>query len=129
VLARQTSADVVLATGRSDYPNQVNNLLAFPYLFRGALDVRANTINEEMKLAAAQAIAALARQPVTADAGFDAAGVTFGPAYLIPKPFDRRLLPEVAAGVAGAALRTGVAGISLNLGEYREDLRRLAVSL
>jgi malate dehydrogenase (oxaloacetate-decarboxylating)(NADP+) len=129
VLARQTSADVVLATGRSDYPNQVNNLLAFPYLFRGALDVRASTINEEMKLAAAQAIAALARQPVTADAGFDAAGVTFGPAYLIPKPFDRRLLPEVAAGVAGAALRTGVAGISLNLGEYREVLRRLAVSL
>jgi malate dehydrogenase (oxaloacetate-decarboxylating)(NADP+) len=129
VLARQTSADVVLATGRSDYPNQVNNLLAFPYLFRGALDVRASTINEEMKLAAAQAIAALARQPVTADAGFDAAGVTFGPAYLIPKPFDRRLLPEVAAGVAGAALRTGVAAISLNLGEYREDLRRLAVSL
>jgi malate dehydrogenase (oxaloacetate-decarboxylating)(NADP+) len=129
VLARQTSADVVLATGRSDYPNQVNNLLAFPYLFRGALDVRASTINEEMKLAAAQAIAALARQPVTADAGFDAAGVTFGPAFLIPKPFDRRLLPEVAAGVAGAALRTGVAGISLNLGEYREVLRRLAVSL
>jgi malate dehydrogenase (oxaloacetate-decarboxylating)(NADP+) len=129
VLARQTSADVVLATGRSDYPNQVNNLLAFPYLFRGALDVRASTINEEMKLAAAQAIAALARQPVTADAGFDAAGVTFGPAFLIPKPFDRRLLPEVAAGVAGAALRTGVAAVSLHLDEYREDLRRLAVSL
>jgi malate dehydrogenase (oxaloacetate-decarboxylating)(NADP+) len=129
VLARQTSADVVLATGRSDYPNQVNNLLAFPYLFRGALDVRASMINEEMKLAAAEAIAALARQPVTADAGFDAAGATFGPAYLIPKPFDRRLLPEVAAGVAGAAMRTGVAAVSLHLDEYREDLRRLAVSL
>jgi malate dehydrogenase (oxaloacetate-decarboxylating)(NADP+) len=129
VLARQTSADVVLATGRSDYPNQVNNLLAFPYLFRGALDVRASMINEEMKLAAARAIAALARQPVTADAGFDAAGLTFGPGYLIPKPFDRRLLPEVAAGVAGAGLRTGVAAVSLHLGGYREDLRRLAVSL
>jgi malate dehydrogenase (oxaloacetate-decarboxylating)(NADP+) len=129
VLARQTSADVVLATGRSDYPNQVNNLLAFPYLFRGALDVRASMINEEMKLAAAEAIAALARQPVTADAGFDAAGATFGPAYLIPKPFDRRLLPEVAAGVAAAAMRTGVAAVSLHLDEYREDLRRLAVSL
>jgi malate dehydrogenase (oxaloacetate-decarboxylating)(NADP+) len=129
VLARQTSADVVLATGRSDYPNQVNNLLAFPYLFRGALDVRASMINEEMKLAAAEAIAALARQPVTADAGFDAAGATFGPAYLIPKPFDRRLLPEVAAGVAAAAMRTGVAAVSLHLDEYREGLRRLAVSL
>jgi len=129
VLARQTSADVVLATGRSDYPNQVNNLLAFPYLFRGALDVRASMVNEEMKLAAAQAIAALARQPVTADAGFDAAGLSFGPAYLIPKPFDRRLLPEVAAGVAEAALRTGVAAVGLHVGEYREDLRRLAMSL
>ncbi|HEU4397168.1 MAG TPA: cyclic nucleotide-binding domain-containing protein [Actinomycetota bacterium] len=129
MLARKTSPDVVLATGRSDYPNQVNNLLAFPYLFRGALDVRASMINEEMKLAAARAIAELARQPINADAGFDGAGLTFGPAYLIPKPFDRRLLPEVGAGVAGAALRTGVAAVGLPLGEYCEDLRRLALSL
>ncbi len=103
--------DAIVATGRSDYPNQVNNVLGFPYIFRGALDVRATTINEEMKVAAAEALAALAREDVPDEVAAAYQGVRpkFGPHYIIPVPFDSRLLSEVPAAVAKAAMETGVA--------------------
>jgi malic enzyme/CRP-like cAMP-binding protein len=123
-LAVTTRNDVVMATGRSDYPNQVNNVIAFPYIFRGALDVRARAINEEMKLAATAAIAALAREPVTAEAGLEVSTLSFGRAYLIPKPFDRRLLARVPVAVAEAAARTGMARAALDPEQYRARLAR-----
>ena len=100
-----------MVTGRSDYPNQINNVLGFPYLFRGALDVRATTINTEMKVAAANALAMLAREPVPDDvkALYPDETLEFGTGYIIPKPFDRRLKDIVPAAVAEAARRTGVA--------------------
>ena len=103
----------VMVTGRSDYPNQINNVLGFPYLFRGALDVRATTINTEMKVAAANALAMLAREPVPDDvkAIYPNEPLEFGTQYIIPKPFDRRLMKIVPAAVAEAARRTGVARI------------------
>jgi malate dehydrogenase (oxaloacetate-decarboxylating)(NADP+) len=107
-----TRADVIMATGRSDYPNQVNNVLGFPFIFRGALDVRATTINEEMKLAAVHALAALAREEVpeeVARAYDDGDDLRFGPRYIIPKPFDHRALMRVAPAVARAAMDSGVA--------------------
>lgn len=110
-VANAARDDLIMATGRSDFPNQVNNVLGFPFIFRGALDVRATAINEEMKLAAAKALAALAREPVT-DEVKKAYGVTqmeFGPEYIIPKPTDSRLLGIVSAAVAQAAVDTGVA--------------------
>jgi malate dehydrogenase (oxaloacetate-decarboxylating)(NADP+) len=122
-LAVSTRADVVMATGRSDYPNQVNNVIAFPYIFRGALDARARGINEDMKLAATAAIAALAKEPPAAEAGVEP--LSFGRGYLIPKPFDPRLLARVPAAVAEAAVRTGVARVALDPGEYRARLARL----
>jgi malate dehydrogenase (oxaloacetate-decarboxylating)(NADP+) len=125
-LARTTRGDVIMATGRSDHPNQVNNVLAFPYLFRGALDSRARAIDEGMKRAASDAIAALARRPVTEEAGFDGGDLAFGRDYLIPKPFDRRLLPEVATAVAAAAQEGGLARRPLDLDDYRRHLERLA---
>ena len=126
--ALATRGDVMMATGRSDYPNQVNNVIAFPYVFRGALDARARAINEDMKRAATAAVAALAREPITAAAGLEATGLSFGRTYLIPKPFDRRLLERVPAAVAEAAVRSGVARIALDLEAYRERLARLARS-
>ncbi len=103
--------DVIMATGRSDYPNQVNNVLGFPFIFRGALDIRARAINEEMKLAAAYALAELARQPMPAEvaAAYGGQHFEFGPEYIIPKPFDSRVLPNVAMAVAKAGVETGVA--------------------
>ena len=100
-----------MVTGRSDYPNQINNVLGFPYLFRGALDVRATTINTEMKVAAANALAMLARESVPDDvkALYPDETLEFGTGYIIPKPFDRRLKDIVPAAVAEAARRTGVA--------------------
>jgi len=114
----------VMVTGRSDYPNQINNVLGFPYLFRGALDVRARTINKEMKVAAAEALAALAREPVPEDvkALYPNETLEFGTGYIIPKPFDRRLFVEVSYAVAAAAVKTGVAQISVDLAQYREEL-------
>jgi len=111
-LAMQTRDDLIMATGRSDHPNQINNVLGFPYLFRGALDVRATTFNEEMMLAAAQTLATLARQGVP-DVVLRAYGrkdrLNFGPEYIIPKPFDPRLIEWIPAAVARAAMATGVA--------------------
>jgi malate dehydrogenase (oxaloacetate-decarboxylating)(NADP+) len=124
--ARAARRDVIMATGRSDYPNQVNNVLGFPFIFRGALDVRATCINEEMKLAATRALAALAREDVP-DAVCRAYGVErlrFGPDYIIPKPFDSRVLVWVASAVAEAAMASGAAGEPVGLEEYRERLER-----
>jgi malate dehydrogenase (oxaloacetate-decarboxylating)(NADP+) len=116
----------IMVTGRSDYPNQINNVLGFPYLFRGALDVRATTINKEMKVAAADALANLARQSVPEDikALYPNENLEFGPGYIIPKPFDRRLFVEVSFAVAKAAIETGVARLKVDLDEYRADLKR-----
>lgn len=110
-LAIEARPEIVMATGRSDYPNQVNNVLGFPFIFRGALDVRASRINEEMKVAAVKAIQALAKEPVPQQV-LDACGLTeleFGPDYIIPKPMDSRLLGAVSAAVARAAVDSGVA--------------------
>ncbi len=118
--------DVIIATGRSDYPNQVNNVLGFPFIFRGALDVRATCINEEMKQAAARALADLAKEDVP-DSVMKAYGVSklhFGPEYLIPKPFDHRVLISEAAAVAQAAMDTGVARHPIDIDEYKEELER-----
>lgn len=114
-VANAARDDLIMATGRSDFPNQVNNVLGFPFIFRGALDVRATAINEEMKLAAAKALAALAKEPVTEEVK-KAYGVTemeFGPDYIIPKPTDSRLLGIVSTAVAQAAIDTGVARLPL----------------
>jgi len=119
--------DVIMATGRSDYPNQVNNVLGFPFIFRGALDVHATAINEEMKLAATRALAALAKEDVP-DSVCQAYGVErirFGAEYIIPKPFDPRVLVWEASAVARAAMETGVAQTPLDIDEYRERLERL----
>lgn len=109
--AMATRDDLVYATGRSDYPNQINNVLGFPYIFRGALDCRARCINEDMKLAAARAIAHIARQPVPDElaAMYGVDSLRFGPGYILPKPFDRRLLSVVSPAVAVAAMNSGVA--------------------
>ena len=121
----------VMVTGRSDYPNQINNVLGFPYLFRGALDARATTINMEMKVAAARALAALARKPVTDEvkALYPGEELVFGDGYIIPKPFDRRLLVEVSWAVAEAAVRSGVSRNDIDLAAYRIVLERRAASL
>ncbi|MEI4471109.1 NADP-dependent malic enzyme [Frigidibacter sp. MR17.24] len=110
-LAREVAPDAIICTGRSDYPNQVNNVLCFPFIFRGALDVGAITINDEMKIACIEGIAALARTTTSAEAAAAYSGekLSFGPDYLIPKPFDPRLMGVVASAVAKAAMETGVA--------------------
>ncbi len=118
--------DAIVATGRSDYPNQVNNVLGFPYIFRGALDVRASGINEEMKVAAAKALAQLAREEVPEDVlrAYGRSNLKFGPNYIIPKPFDNRVLYYVAPAVADAAVRSGVARERIEIGQYRDHLYR-----
>ncbi len=110
-LAMATRDDIIMATGRSDFPNQVNNVLGFPYIFRGALDVRATSINEEMKLAASKAIAALAKEPVPdiVNKAYGDDKITFGKTYLIPKPLDPRLITTIAPAVAKAAMESGIA--------------------
>ena len=122
--ARQARKDAVIATGRSDFPNQVNNVLGFPFIFRGALDVRAKKINGDMEMAATRALAALAKEEVP-DAVMRAYGLErlrFGPEYLIPKPFDPRVLLWVAPAVAWAAVGSGVAGRVIDVDEYRAQL-------
>lgn len=116
----------VMVTGRSDYPNQINNVLGFPYLFRGALDVRARTINTEMKVAAAHALAELAQKPVPEDVAklYPNEKLVFGAGYIIPKPFDKRLFVEVSYAVAEAAVKGGVAQIDVDLAAYRKILEK-----
>ena len=124
--AKAARPDVIMATGRSDYPNQVNNVLGFPFIFRGALDVRARTINDEMKIAATRALAAVAKEDVP-DVVLRAYGVNrlhFGPDYIIPKPFDPRVLLFEASAVAQAAMETGVAQVKVDIEAYREQLIR-----
>lgn len=115
---------VIMATGRSDYPNMVNNVLGFPFIFRGALDVRASDINEEMKVAAAEALAELARQdvPDAVRSAYEDQPLQYGPEYIIPKPVDTRVLFEVAPAVAEAAMESGVARTELDIDEYPEEL-------
>jgi len=117
--------DAIMATGRSDYPNQVNNVLGFPFIFRGALDVRARGINADMMLAATRALAELAREevPDTVRGAYEGSEFSFGPQYLIPKPFDHRVLFHVAPAVAKAAMDSGVARIEVDLSEYSDRLR------
>jgi malate dehydrogenase (oxaloacetate-decarboxylating)(NADP+) len=118
--------DAIVATGRSDYPNQVNNVLGFPFIFRGALDVRATTINDEMKLAATRALAALAKEDVPDSVlrAYSIDRLEFGRNYIIPKPFDPRVLIWEASAVAQAAMETGVARQPVDLKQYREDLEK-----
>ncbi len=124
-LAMATRKDVIMATGRSDYPNQVNNVLGFPYIFRGALDVQATGINEEMKLAAVHAIADLAKEPVPEAVilAYNLKNLSFGRDYFIPKPFDNRLITRVSIAVAKAAMQSGIAGKPINdFEEYENNL-------
>lgn len=123
-LAKQTRPDAIVATGRSDYPNQINNVLGFPFIFRGALDVRASNINDEMKLAAARSLAALAKEDVP-DIVLRVYGqdkLMFGPDYIIPTPFDPRVLLWEAPAVAKAAMESGVARKEIDIDEYRDQL-------
>jgi malate dehydrogenase (oxaloacetate-decarboxylating)(NADP+) len=125
---RKVRKDAIVGTGRSDYPNQINNVLCFPFIFRGALDAGATTINEAMKLACVRALADLARQEIPAEvaAAYGATGLRFGPEYLIPRPFDPRLLGAIAPAVAQAAIDSGVATRAIpDIDAYREGLRRM----
>jgi malate dehydrogenase (oxaloacetate-decarboxylating)(NADP+) len=125
--AMSTRDDLIFATGRSDYPNQINNVLGFPFIFRGALDVRASSINEEMKLAASKALAALAKEPVPASVlkAYNIEKLTFGKDYIIPKPVDPRLISSVAIAVAKAAIETGVAKFPItDWDAYKKSLDR-----
>ncbi len=123
-VAKKTRADVIMATGRSDFPNQVNNVLGFPFIFRGALDVRASKINEEMKLAAAHALAELAKEPVpdSIASAYGLDSLEFGAEYIIPKPLDHRVIRKVAVAVAEAAMKTGVARSPRDLDVYVREL-------
>ena len=122
--AKAARDDVIMATGRSDYPNQVNNVLGFPFIFRGALDVQAKTINEEMKIAASNALAKLAKEDVPDEvmSVYGATHLEFGPDYIIPKPFDPRVLIWEASAVAQAAMDTGVAEKIIDIDEYKDQL-------
>lgn len=130
--AVETRDDIIMATGRSDYPNQINNVLGFPFIFRGALDVRASEINEEMKLAASKALAELAKEPVPEEVNiaFKIQNLKFGKEYIIPKPTDPRLIERVSPAVAKAAMDSGVARIPItDWNAYREELqKRLGIS-
>ncbi len=125
--AMETRDDLLMATGRSDFPNQINNVLGFPFIFRGALDVRATEINDEMKLAASKALAELAKEPVPEEVNiaFKIQNLKFGRDYIIPKPTDPRLIERVAPAVAKAAMDSGVARIQIeDWNKYAEDLRK-----
>ncbi len=128
-LAKEARPDIIIGTGRSDFPNQVNNVLGFPQIFRGALDVRATKITENMKMAASKALASLAKEEVPAHvkAAHGRDTMEFGPEYIIPSPFDRRVLVYVASAVAQAAVEDGVARVKdFDLDSYKAKLQRLA---
>src|ERR1041385_4891499 len=122
---RAVRNDAIIATGRSDYPNQVNNVLGFPFIFRGAVDARATQVNEEMKMAATRALAALAKEDVPESVSrlYGLRSVKFGPDYLIPFPFDPRVLLWVAPAVAWAAVASGAADDFVDIDEHRERLQ------
>ncbi|APW65815.1 malate dehydrogenase [Poseidonibacter parvus] len=123
---REVKPKAIIGTGRSDFPNQVNNVLGFPFIFRGALDVQTKKINMEMKIAAAKAIAELAKQPLYPELKVLFGDLTYGRDYIIPTPFDKRLMVEVSAAVANAAVETGVARVKeFNLEQYREKLSHM----
>jgi malate dehydrogenase (oxaloacetate-decarboxylating)(NADP+) len=123
-LARAARPDAIIGTGRSDFPNQINNVLGFPFIFRGALDVRATTINDEMKLAASFALSKLTKEKVTTDVlkAYDLDHLEFGPDYVVPKPFDKRVCLYEAPAVAKAAMESGVARINIDLDDYAKQL-------
>lgn len=123
-LAKAARPDAIVGTGRSDYPNQINNLLGFPYIFRGALDVRARAINDEMKIAASKALSALAKEKVPADVlkAYNIDHLEFGRDYVVPKPLDRRVCLWEAPAVAESAMQTGVARVKVDLNAYRQTL-------
>ena len=124
-LAMKTRDDIIMATGRSDHPNQVNNVLGFPFIFRGALDVKASKINDEMKMAAVKALASLAKEtvPEFVNIAYDKTKLTFGKSYIIPKPFDPRLITKIPPEVAKAAIKSGVARAPIeNWEKYEEEL-------
>jgi malate dehydrogenase (oxaloacetate-decarboxylating)(NADP+) len=125
-LAVEARPDAIVGTGRSDYPNQINNVLGFPFIFRGALDVRSTTINDEMKLAASFALADLTKQPVTQDVlnAYQLDHLEFGPDYVVPKPFDKRVCLWEAPAVAKAAMESGVARINVDIDLYVEQLKK-----
>ena len=125
--AKAAREDVIMATGRSDYPNQINNVLGFPFIFRGALDVRASRITENMKMAAAKALAELAHEPITEEvrAAYGGKDFTFGRDYIVPKPFDPRVIEYEAVAVAKAACEDGVASAPItDWDAYRESLKK-----
>ena len=125
-LARAARPDAIVGTGRSDFPNQINNVLGFPFIFRGALDVRAKTINEEMKLAASYALANLTKEPTTKEvlAVYQLDYLEFGRDYIVPKPFDKRVCLWEAPAVAKAAIESGVARLSMDFDDYQRVLTR-----
>lgn len=130
--AKNIRNDLIMATGRSDYPNQVNNVLGFPFIFRGALDVRASCINEEMKIAATHALASLVKEKDIPQQVLNAYGISslsFGPDYIIPKPLDPRVLVEESIAVAKAAIETGVARNPVDFDIYRKHLQKLSEDL
>jgi malate dehydrogenase (oxaloacetate-decarboxylating)(NADP+) len=127
-LALQTRSDVIMATGRSDYPNQINNVLGFPFIFRGALDVKATRISEGMKMAASQALADLARQPViqAVENAYNGQKFTFGKNYIVPKPFDPRVIEYEAVAVAKAACKEGLATKPIkDWDQYQKSLNQM----
>ncbi len=130
-LAKAARPDAILGTGRTDYPNQVNNLLGFPYIFRGALDVRARSINNEMKIAASHALSALTREPVTPEVlkAYQLDNLEFGRDYVVPKPLDQRVCLWEAPAVARAAMESGVARLNIDLDAYPDQLQKRMAKL
>jgi len=129
-LARQARQDVIIGTGRSDYPNQINNVLGFPFIFRGALDVRASAINDEMKMAASLALSNLTKEPVPQEIldAYQLDHLEFGPDYIVPKPLDKRVCLWEAPAVAKAAMESGVARLKLDLDQYVNQLEKRLIN-